>query len=84
MAQTLRSITVRELIDLLKDEDEGALVIFSCDYGDHSHTEQALGLRGECEEVTITKSAYSHSGFAVAESDDEDEDTTDDAYPVLR
>lgn len=73
MASTLRTITVAELIKRLEGEDPEARVIFSTNYGDFSRTEQALPLRGNFDEVTIEKSAYSNSGFAVA-SDDEDEE----------
>ena len=74
MAATLRTITVGDLINMLKDEDPDALVVFSSDYGDYHHTQQAHGLRGDIEEVKLSESAYSHSGFAVADEDDEDED----------
>ncbi|MCR4301814.1 MAG: hypothetical protein NUV51_09405 [Sulfuricaulis sp.] len=74
---TLRTITVGQLIEALQDQDPEAQVVFSTDYGDHSHTEQALPLRGRCESVTITKSAYSNSGFAIAEPDEDDDEPTD-------
>ena len=83
----LRTITVRELIDLLEGEDEQALVIFTADYGDHYHTAQALPLRGECEAVTIEKSAYSNSGFAIEDERDADaqnDDDVDTTYLVIR
>lgn len=72
MAKNLRSITVEELIALLQDQDPEARVIFSTDYGDHCHTEQALPLRGEVDTVTVTESAYSNSGFMIAEADEGD------------
>lgn len=68
----MRTITVAELIELLQDQNPDARVIFSTDYGDHSHTEQALPIRGELDEVTIEKSAYSNSGWAIAESNESD------------
>lgn len=83
----LRSITVRELIDLLSCEDEQALVIFGADYGDRGHTEQALGIRGECETVTIKESGYSNSGYAIEDERDPDaqnDDDVDTTYLVIR
>ncbi len=67
----MRTITVRQLLDLLEDESPDAKVIFSADYGDYHHTEQALPIRGELDTVTIEESAYSNSGFAIAESEGE-------------
>lgn len=68
----MKTITVAELIVLLEDEDQDARVIFTTDYGDRAHTMQALPLTGECETVTIEKSAYSNSGYAVLSDDDFD------------
>jgi len=78
----LKTITKRELIDLLEDDDapDDALVIFATDYGDRGHTEQALGIRGEVEEVIVTESAYSNSGFAISDNPD-DEDALGDDEP---
>lgn len=83
---TLRTLTVRELIDLLSNEDENALVITSADYGDRSHTAQALPLRGHLETVTIRESGYSNSGFAIDDEDDLDasNDEDGDTYLVIR
>ncbi len=83
----LRTITVAELIELLEDQPKDARVILGADYGDRCHTEQALPLRGECEQVTISKSAYSSSGYAIAEPDeDDDEETADgnETFLVIR
>lgn len=84
MARQLRSITVQDLLDALEDQPKDALVIVGADYGDLSHTEQALGLKGEVEEVTITPSAYSNSGFAIAEPDEDDEEPSAQTYVVVR
>ena len=69
---TLRTITVAKLIEQLGMEDPDALVVFSCDYGDHSHTEQALPISGEVDEVKIGKSAYSNSGYEVFDEESEE------------
>lgn len=72
--RNFRTITVAKLIELLEGENPDTKVIFACDYGDYHHTTQALNIKGETEEVTIEKSAYSHSGFAVASEEPEDDD----------
>lgn len=69
-----RTITVAHLITLLEGESPDAHVIFSTNYGDYSRTEQALPLRGEFDTVTIEKSAYSNSGFAVTSANDEEDE----------
>ena len=86
MANTLRSITVRKLIDLLEGEDPDAQVIFSTNYGDYHHTQQALPLDGEIVgQVTVEKSAYSNSGFAlVDENGEEDQDDNEQTFLLIR
>ena len=74
MTSQLRTITVRELRDLLEDEDDNALVIFTTNYGDYHHTSQALPLKGETEEGTVAKSAYSNSGFELVQDEDDFEE----------
>lgn len=71
---TLKTLTVAQLIDLLQDQDPDARVLFSTCYGDYGRTQQALPLKGQFDEVTIERSAYSNSGFAVAELDEEEEE----------
>jgi len=62
-------------------------VVFSCDYGDYSHTMQAIGIEGDVQEEPVRESAYSHSGWAVPNRDreeddeDEDEDEEDEKQP---
>lgn len=72
----LRTITVADLIELLQHEDPDMPVVFASNYGDISHTEQAHALRGRVEEVVLVASAYSDSGYAVADADDEAQDDT--------
>ena len=80
-----RTITVAELRELLEDQADQALVVFSANYGDYHNTQQALPLRGEVEECSLTKTAYSNSGYAIAEPDDEDaEDMGGETYLVIR
>lgn len=79
----LQTITKRELIEALEDVEDDARLVFSSDYGDRGHTQQAHGIKGEVEQVKVHESAYSNSGFAIAESDDEDDDDGNE-YHVYR
>ena len=73
MARQFHTTTKEELIAALEDLPKGARVAFASDYGDHVHTQQVHRLRGDIEEQDIYESAYSDSGFAVA-NDEDDED----------
>ena len=75
----LRSaMTVAQLREALEGYADNAIVLFTCDYGDHYHTQQALPI----EEVVLTEldwkivveSAYSQSGLAVEDIDERDEE----------
>lgn len=82
---TMRTITKAELLEALEELNDDDKIIFTTDFGDHHHTPQALPLRGEVEEVRITKSAYSNSGFALEEEDDDEEDCDErQTYFVIR
>ena len=76
----LRTLTVAELKDLLDGQPDDAKVIFSTNYGDYSRTEQALPLKGELDTVCIEKSAYSNSGFAIAEPNEMGDGPDEDGY----
>lgn len=83
----LKTITVRELIDLLEDYDDDTPVIFSSNYGDRGRTEQAHRLTGDADLVTLRKSGYSESGYAVVENDEDAEEAAerdDDNQEFLR
>lgn len=82
MPSTLKTLTVRELREVLEDLDPEARIIFGSDYGDYCRTHQALPLVGNIEEVLVEETAYSHSGFAVAKQEP-DEDDTEDYHPFL-
>lgn len=71
--RTVRNaLTVEELRGALEDMRPDALVLFVCDYGDHSHTMQALPV-AEVEDVAgeevLVESPYSQSGAAIADID---------------
>lgn len=75
MAERFHSITVKELIELLKDEEPDAVVCFTADYGDYHHTQQALPIFGQLEEhEMVEENAYSHSGWALVGEPDDEED----------
>ena len=72
-----QSMTVGALRDLLIAYDDDCPVVFTCDYGDYGHTLQALIVSGvdEHDETEFDTSGYSHSGVALKDRrDDEDED----------
>jgi hypothetical protein len=71
---TFKTVTKAELIEALEELNDNDLVAFSSDYGDISHTQQVHRIRGRIEEVELCESAYSDSGFAIADSDDEESD----------
>ena len=73
-----KSITVQELINLLKDEEPEAMVAFVSDYGDHHHTQQVHSIAGKLEEELISTSGYSDSGYALSG------DSGDDVILVIR
>lgn len=85
MAQSGRYMTVRDLIEALRECDLDALVVFSTTYGDYHDTMQALPVETVDElddggEVLI-ETAYSRSGVGIAhafESGEFDEDDTDE------
>lgn len=83
-----QTLTVAQLRALLADVDQNARVVFTADYGDHSHTPQALLLSGEIEEdVALSETAYSTSGWRLREEDfdpvAEEEDGEDPAPRVV-
>jgi len=72
---------VKDLIEMLEDVDPNLPVVFQSDYGDHSHTQQVHGIQDDCEVRVLYETGYSHSGWKVRDSD-EDDDNEDDQSPV--
>jgi hypothetical protein len=69
-----------DLIDTLKqmiDEHGDQEVWLGSDYGDISHTHQALSIE-DVRGAVLEDNAYSHSGLAVAEPDEEIEEIEDE------
>ena len=69
------AMTVSDLIERLQDFDEDAIVLFSCDYGDYCHTQQALTVDRveEYTEKDLVDSAYSQSGIALVDANDDED-----------
>lgn len=87
------AIKVSDLIDLLKDCDPEARVLFACNYGDYHNTQQALPVDSpeEMDSDELYETAYSHSGIALAEheedrydgDEDDDDDCDWDSVPIV-
>jgi hypothetical protein len=71
MATTFKTITKAELLEALEDLADDDQIAFASDYGDHCHTQQVHRLRGNINEHDLRESAYSDSGWALVEHDDE-------------
>jgi hypothetical protein len=71
------AVTVAELRNALDGYPDDARVVFVCDYGDYSHTQQALPVRevttSDEEGTCLAPSAYSQSGLAMYEDDPDDD-----------
>jgi hypothetical protein len=68
-----RGLTVAQLIEELQEMEPDAVVLFTCDYGDHCHTRQALPIESveASEQRRLSKSGYSHSGIAFKDDGEE-------------
>lgn len=70
-----QALTAAEVIELLQEAPPNAIVMFTCDYGDRGRTKQLLPVT----EVTVPQeeswlmyeSAYSNSGIAIQECDED-------------
>ena len=80
----LRTITVEKLRELLEGEPPDAKVIFAADYGDRGHTLQALPIEGSVEGVSLRETAYSTSGWAVNDDEDDEPDSWEDRVVLIR
>jgi hypothetical protein len=75
-----------DITKLAVNFDPDARVVFACDYGDISSTQQALFVQDaiEVDERDFEESGYSHSGIAFVEDDESAEVDVDEAGdPVL-
>lgn len=85
MATDFETTTLDELIAKLQEarEDYGgdAKVLFASSYGDRGRTQQAHRIRGHVEQVAVTESGYSDSGYALA---DDDMRGSDDTYLQIK
>jgi phosphopantothenoylcysteine synthetase/decarboxylase len=72
-----KSLTVGELIELLKDYDPNMKVRFAYDYGDRCRTQVAADIN-DVEEKWITYSAYHGMDKLAPRSRDDDDDEEND------
>ena len=90
MPRTLSSITVGDLRRLLGHYPEDQEVIVTANYGDYSHTPQALPLEGDLVPVAVVQSGYSQSGFEILREEgnlaepDELDDEDQQVFLLLR
>lgn len=80
--KTFSTITKAELVEALEELNDNDLVAFASDYGDHGHTQQVHRIRGNVEEAVLMESAYSDSGWAVANEEEWDSDPGSDEPKV--
>ena len=68
-----RAMTVADLIAELEQYDADAPVLFTCDYGDYHHTQQALPCQtvDQGDSRDLKESGYSQSGIALVTINDE-------------
>lgn len=76
--RSFSSITLGELKELIDSavEEHGADMpaVFTADYGDYTHTMQALTINDTVEIACMEESAYSRSEYSISENEPEDED----------
>ena len=90
---TAEAFTTRQLVERLLSIDPGAdkkggdaNILFICNYGDRSQTQQALPIAEADKLLTsdLDETAYSQSGICLREPQDEPlEDTCDGEFPVI-
>ncbi len=79
------TMTASQLIEELQNMDPDAPVFFTADYGDHSHTMQALAV-AEVESTAsaaLVESAYSRSGVAYKGDDLRELDGDEEEHPIV-
>lgn len=74
-------MTVAQLIEELQSFNPDSIVVFTSDYGDHSHTEQ-IHFPNSVDELDdwegVERTAYSASGYALADLTEEEAEEEDD------
>lgn len=68
--RTFRTITLANLRDIvaaaIETHGEDMRAAFTSEFGYYHHTPQAFGFTFDFARVRLTRSAYSHSGYAIA------------------
>ena len=69
------AMTVRQLIERLEELDQDAPVLLACNYGDYHNAMQTLTIDDvdEMQSTDIAESAYSHSGLALIDDNEDAE-----------
>jgi len=79
----MTTVTLRALIESLQEAEEehgpDVPIVFSSDYGDLCHTQQAHSLDGNVKVTSLKESGYSCSGYRITDEDDDDHDGTDES-----
>lgn len=84
MARSFRTITVRDLIDLLEGEDPDALVGVRYHSGNRYDRAVVIPLDGDTEMAAVVPSGYGPEGaFEVVDETDEDADEEAASAPVV-
>ena len=82
------TMTVAELIEELGNYSPEAKVLLTADYGDRTHTVQALAITSvedlDGSGETLATTGYSSSGVEVAEAEDGEDEEHDFDVVVLR
>jgi len=85
------AMTVRQIREALEFADQDARVFFTCNYGDHGRTQQALPVGDaitDCDSSDLYTTAYSQSGVAQVEERGPDDEPKpewpeDECFPVV-
>jgi hypothetical protein len=78
MKTQFRTTTKAELIAALDDLNDNDLVAFASNYGDITSTMQVHPISGNIDEHRLCESAYSDSGYAIADDDRGDDEEMDE------
>jgi hypothetical protein len=80
---TFKTITKAELIEALEDLNDSDQIAFATNYGDIGDTMQVHRIRGRIDEQELRESAYSDSGFALRDSDEDWDDDDEELQSVF-
>lgn len=73
MANTLQTLTVGQLREMLALYDDDMPAVVACGYGDSCDTKQAVAIGEVADNVFLSETCYGDSGFKVVEDGDQEE-----------